>query len=168
MLYNRSAIVPPPRMNLKTKIGDKTLKEEKTETASAVGHELQVINFLPDIAKQIHLNSKQHGFWDGEAANIPTKLMLIVSEISEAMEAHRKNNFALGNGHIQGVLGWVSDKDFIEHFERTEKDTFQDELADAVIRILDLAEYYGIDLQAHIKAKHRYNTTREFMHGKKY
>ena len=66
------------------------------------------------------------------------------------------------------MLGWVSDKDFIEHFEKTEKDTFQDELADAVIRILDLAEHFEIDLQAHIKAKHRYNTTREFMHGKKY
>lgn len=45
--HNGVAIVPPPGTKLKTKIGDKTLSNEKTETASAVGHELQVINFLP-------------------------------------------------------------------------------------------------------------------------
>lgn len=133
-----------------------------------VGVETEVI-FLPDIAKQIHLNSKQHGFWDGEAANIPTKLMLIVSEISEAMEAHRKDKFCMDvvwqeMEHYKSS----SENNWMCAFEANIKDTFQDELADAIIRILDLAEHYGIDLQAHIKAKHRYNTTREFMHGKKY
>jgi NTP pyrophosphatase (non-canonical NTP hydrolase) len=48
------------------------------------------------------------------------------------------------------------------------KDTFEDELADAAIRIFDLAHSKGIDLQKHIEAKMRYNATREHMHGKKY
>ena len=126
------------------------------------------VNMFKKLQTEIHNNAVTKGFWEGEAANIPTKLMLIVSEISEAMEAHRKNNFALGNGHIQGVLGWVNEKDFIEHFERTEKDTFQDELADAMIRILDLAEKMDIDLESHIKAKMRYNKSRPFMHNVKY
>jgi NTP pyrophosphatase (non-canonical NTP hydrolase) len=124
-------------------------------------------NFLADLQKEIHSIARDKGFYE-EKRNIPTRLMLIVSEIAEAMEADRKNNYALGNGHILGVLGWTSDKDFIEHFERTEKDTFQDELADAVIRILDLAEAEGIDLHKHILAKIRYNKTRELKHGKKY
>lgn len=41
------------------------------------------------------------------------------------------------------------------------------ELADAMIRIMDTAKHYGIDLQAEIEAKMTYNTTRAFRHGGK-
>jgi hypothetical protein len=37
-----------------------------------------------------------------------------------------------------------------------------------MIRVMDLAAFKGIDLEAHIKAKMRYNATREKYHGKKY
>jgi hypothetical protein len=33
---------------------------------------------------------------------------------------------------------------------------------------MDLAAFKGIDLEQHIKAKMRYNSMREKMHGKKY
>lgn len=39
------------------------------------------------------------------------------------------------------------------------------ELADTVIRILDTAEAYGIDLGFEIERKMRYNETRAFRHG---
>lgn len=49
------------------------------------------------------------------------------------------------------------------------KDTFEDEIADAVIRCLDMSAHLGFDLEAHILAKMRYNTLRPIMHGgKKY
>ena len=53
-------------------------------------------------------------------------------------------------------------------FEHHVKDTFEDELADAVIRILDLCGAKGIDIEKHIELKMKYNETRERMHGKKY
>ena len=62
----------------------------------------------------------------------------------------------------------LSDDEFIDSFLKHVKDTFEDELADSIIRIMDLAAYKGIDLEQHIKAKNRYNLTRQYKHGKKY
>ena len=70
---------------------------------------------------------------------VPTKLMLTVSELSEAMEAHRKNLQDDKLPHRHGV---------------------EVELADAVIRIFDLAGALGFDLGAAIAEKLQYNLTR--------
>ena len=48
------------------------------------------------------------------------------------------------------------------------KDTFEDEIADTVIRIFDMCEGFGIDLERHIELKLEYNRTRPYKHGKKY
>ena len=40
------------------------------------------------------------------------------------------------------------------------------ELADVVIRCMDMAEFYGIDLEEAIKEKHQFNKTRPYKHGK--
>jgi len=39
-------------------------------------------------------------------------------------------------------------------------------MADIVIRVMDLCAFKGIDLESHIKAKMRYNSLREYKHGK--
>lgn len=99
-------------------------------------------------------------------AFVAQRLMLIVSELSEALEASRKDRKADIDGfeHDQSV----SSSYFKEDFERNIKDSFEDEMADATIRICDLAGWLGIDLQRHIALKHTYNLGREFMHGKKF
>jgi NTP pyrophosphatase (non-canonical NTP hydrolase) len=56
----------------------------------------------------------------------------------------------------------------IMYFKENIKDTFEDELADTVIRILDLCGARGIDLEKHIYLKLKYKATRERMHGKNY
>jgi NTP pyrophosphatase (non-canonical NTP hydrolase) len=119
---------------------------------------------IQELAKDIHENALKKGFW--EDANIGEKLMLIVSELSEALEADRKNRYF--KKEIGAVNGWVYDKDFEEHFTTDVKDTFQDELADVFIRLLDLSTYLGIDLLGHVIAKNRYNKSRPYKHGKKY
>jgi len=119
---------------------------------------------MKELQKEIHSIAREKGFYE-ERRNIPTRLMLIVSEISEAMEADRIGHRF--TKHIDALNGWVSDEDFKEAFQNSCKDTFEDELADAVIRILDLAESEGINLEAHIIAKIRYNKTREIKHGNK-
>jgi NTP pyrophosphatase (non-canonical NTP hydrolase) len=120
---------------------------------------------INELAKKIHQNAIDKGFFD-EEKNIGEMLMLIVTEVAEACEADRKNDYCKTN--IQAVNGWVSDADFQPHFRERVKNTFEDELADIMIRVMDLAAHKGIDLEAHIKAKMRYNASREKMHGKKY
>ncbi len=71
---------------------------------------------------------------------IPEKLMLIVSELSEALEGHRKN--------------LMDDK--LPH-----RKMFEVELADALIRLWDLAGAAGLDLGGAYIEKMAYNEHRE-------
>lgn len=117
------------------------------------------------LAQEIHENAKAKGFYEKER-NIGEALCLIHSEVSEALEADRKNLHTKAN--IFAVNGWTADADFTDSFKNNVKDTFEDELADTMIRVMDLAAYKGIDLEEHIKAKMRYNSLREHKHGKNY
>ena len=47
-----------------------------------------------------------------------------------------------------------------------EKDTFVDELADSLIRILDICGELKIDIESQVSWKMEKNKQREFMHGK--
>lgn len=82
-----------------------------------------------------------HGFqeYQQNPLYVPTKLALIMSEASEALEAHRQGqDTELGH-----------------------------ELADIVIRTMDLAESLGIDLATEIETKAAFNKNRPFKHGNK-
>ncbi len=93
-----------------------------------------------------HGLAKECGWWTNPEtgaplmANVPEKLMLIVSVVAESMESHRKG-------------GTPDDK--LPHRVGTEV-----ELADAVIRIFDLAGGLGFDLPGAIAEKLRYNAGR--------
>jgi len=88
-----------------------------------------------------HEAAVEAGWWDGGSYlyTVPTKLCLIHSEISEAMEGHRK--------------GLMDDK--LPHRKAIEV-----ELADAVIRIADLAGALGLDVGGAIAEKMVYNRVR--------
>lgn len=122
-----------------------------------------------DYSREINRTAEEKGFWE-EPVNIAEKLMLIVSEISEAMEADRKNCFCkLTTYEIMDVFDYNTErKQWVESFESHVKNTFEDELADAVIRIFDLAFKKGVNLEKHIKMKMNYNYQRPHKHGKKY
>lgn len=47
------------------------------------------------------------------------------------------------------------------------KDTFEDEIADALIRILDMCGHMDIDIAKHVYQKLLYNRTRGYKHGGK-
>lgn len=117
-----------------------------------------ILQTISEDARTIYEDMKSKGFWDNER-NVGEMLMLVTSELGEAMEAHRKGKFFKGEKLIDG------DK---EYFEARVKDTFEDEIADAVIRLLDMAGGLGIDLEFHINAKVQYNRSRTKLHGKNY
>lgn len=145
---------------------------------------------IKEISEVIYKNNHEKGFWD-ERLGIPKKmiecglfsreecefvwkaikaqmLMLIVSEISEAMEADRSDETARVPEETKQFIQGLEGDEFKTAFEKRIKNTFNDELADAVIRIFDVTCGGEIDLEWHIAQKVKYNKMRPHKHGKKY
>lgn len=122
---------------------------------------------LNGLAKLLHSKSKAKGFWD-EPRETGTLLMLIVSELSEALEADRKDKRADLLAFTFREEDRANPEDFIVDFQQLIKDTFEDEIADTFIRLFDLVGALDIDIDQHIRLKMEYNQTREYRHGKAY
>lgn len=121
---------------------------------------------LNKLSKEVHAANIKKGFYETER-EIGTILCLIHAELSEALEADREDKFAKVNPVFLQTI--KDDAEFKTKFEATTKDTFEDEIADVIIRCLDLTGYKGINIEAHIAAKIRYNSLRKHKHGgKKY
>ena len=120
---------------------------------------------------EIHQDNVKKGFWeDKQTKNVGEVLMLCVSELSEALEAHRKNKFAnvVQFNQDRQSTPFHENSATIQAFKDNVKDTFEDEIADTVIRLFDLCEGFGIDLETHIRLKLEYNKTRPYKHEKSY
>lgn len=111
------------------------------------------------VQKMLHQQVRSKGFWDHETVGIggihnPSipfeKLMLIVSELAEAAEELRKPRW----------------RDMTYYGTNGKPEGIAPELADAMIRLFDLAEWLEISLIDSIIEKDAYNRTREHLHGK--
>jgi len=122
---------------------------------------------IAQLTERIAEINRNNGWEYTIPTDIPKLLMLCVSELAEAMEADRTDRHA-NVGQFKEMLKLCPiTKSKI--FERYIKNSFEDELADAVIRILDLCERCDIDITKFIDMKLEYNKTRGLRHGgKKY
>ena len=94
---------------------------------------------IREMQKEVHKIACDKGWW-GPGHKLPLGVLcLIHSEVSEAVEAWRDNN----------------------------KELFAEELADIVIRTMDAAAAYGIDLEDEIIKKNEINKGRLHKHGGK-
>ena len=116
---------------------------------------------IKELVEKAHESARKHGFWEdwdsicwedgldrNEASTldiqelfnsaIAKRLMLIVSELGEALEALRNDD----------------------------RENFAEELADVAIRLADLCGGIGIDLEAEIEKKMEKNRKRGYKHGK--
>jgi NTP pyrophosphatase (non-canonical NTP hydrolase) len=88
--------------------------------------------------------------WEDNPCGVPESLMLMTTELAEAMEEHRKglavDAVYTTDGKPEGI---------------------PTELADTVIRILHFCERWGINLDAEVERKMAFNETRPYRHGYK-
>lgn len=104
---------------------------------------------LEEIVTEASETATDKGFWENRDVDdrFPEAIALIHSELSEALEAHREQNYS-------------------------GEDNIQEELADVCIRIFDLAdkldEKHSLDFCYELYLKMEMNKDREYKHGKEY
>lgn len=114
---------------------------------------------LNKLAEKIHATAVAKGWWNNNHhRNIPEALALVHSEVSEALEEYRNAR----EGDDLDAIYYTGDAD-----AKPKPEGFAIELADIIIRVLDLAQGLGIDLDLALKEKMEYNETRPTRHGGK-
>jgi NTP pyrophosphatase (non-canonical NTP hydrolase) len=110
-----------------------------------------MITDINELAGAVHENASRHGFHPADellttfVANQCNNLHGEVTELWDAWRAGRQNEFC--------------DKDI-------GLTTTEEELADLIIRALDVSRRLNVNIVRALNVKHEYNKTRPFKHGK--
>lgn len=108
---------------------------------------------LNELAKEVHANSVDKGWWEDGDRPFGEIIALVHQELSEALEEFRHGHEFHEVYYSQGTNG------------KDKPEGIPVELADVIIRILDFVGAESIDIDEAIRIKMRYNTTRPYRHG---
>jgi len=100
------------------------------------------------LAKEVHQNAVEHGFYDGKPPSFLEVLALCHSELSEALEEYQNSKPFEYKGEDGKPLGAAV------------------EMVDCMLRILDWFGYVEMDVDRLLIEKHAYNRNRPYRHGK--
>ena len=104
---------------------------------------------IAELQRKAHAIAKEKGWWD-EPRSFGDLIALVHSELSEALEAYREYGLvahvSCWNGARRDVH--VIDQICPDHHNGTKPIGVACELADVVIWVADMAEYYGWDLSS--------------------
>jgi NTP pyrophosphatase (non-canonical NTP hydrolase) len=126
------------------------------------GHLLRPPLTISQWCVKAHNLSREKGWYEGAPREVGTLYMLMVSEISEALEevrAKRPAMYTKQNGEIIPITD--------EYYTTAKPEGELIELADLAIRLFDYCGARGLDLERAIEIKHEFNKTRPHRHGGK-
>lgn len=103
--------------------------------------------------QEVYEVNKDNGWFDA-SRTIEADLLLIISEVVEALEAYRDQG-------MDRVLAFGPSSTALK------PEGVGPEMADVLIRVLDFCKRYDIDLHAEYSDKLTYNRTRGYRHGGK-
>ena len=107
----------------------------------------EFVRVFERMQRGVHQNAVDHGFL-AEPINDDAELSLIISEVCEAQEALRN-----GNPESPNIPGFSCG---------------EEALADMMMRGMSYAEGKGWDVAGAIVAKHEFNKSRPYKHGKEF
>lgn len=134
------------------------------------------ITAFNDVATEVHATAREKGWWDGDKVagdvhhwlrqtdapkeliekvakllgrNVGESIALMHSELSETLEAARHGNPPSDKIGDQGFTG------------------IEEELADVIVRIMDVSKAHGWRVAEALEAKRAYNKGRAYKHGNK-
>ena len=133
---------------------------------------------ITELANKANKIAEEKLFWDDynrqtdervKLAFLCERLLLTISEITESMESLRKPRRYDGTPELMEELLQQSKENpaiFQMRFIHHVKDTFEDEIADAFIRLADLCKKMNIDIDSFIRMKMEFNSLRPAKHDK--
>ncbi len=116
--------------------------------------------------RAVHSLAKDKGWYD-PPKTFPESVALMHSELSEALESYRDGLDPSKVYYDTNPYGSNGSMVETPPCDGAKPEGVAIELADCIIRILDTAEYLGIDLAEAILQKHHYNQSRPHRHGGK-
>lgn len=129
---------------------------------------------IRELQKASYACAQDHGFfahpYEAGSSDIDRDLLLIAGEVVEAQNELR-NGRTPTEIYIPGFRSqWHYDSPAIVTAmasEGVKPEGFPIELADAALRVMNLAEHLGIDLETVMEMKHACNMGRPMLHGGK-
>lgn len=129
---------------------------------------------LNELAKEIHQNAIEHGWWETERS-FGEIVALCHAELSEALEEYRDNHpdvwYRCPEQPNQGPHGCdlcpYEPEECDVRGDQMKPEGIAVEMIDCMIRILDWCGHAGIDVDKVLHNKHEYNKTRPYKHGGK-